>query len=155
MSGASPCPTPMTLGKHKTSIKEEPLKNPSMYKSLVGGLQYLINTIPDISFTVNQLSQHNTPTTIDWQKEKRVLRFLKAIVDHGLHIKPAMYLTLTGFSDVDLENDVMDRKSNGGYCEFLDESLMSWSSKKQGVVLDQVLNQSIELWHHWLVKLLG
>lgn len=55
-----------------------------------------------------------------------MLRFLKGIVDYGLHIKPAEDLVLNGFSDADWANDVMDRKSISGYCVFLEESLVSW-----------------------------
>lgn len=110
----------MTFWKHRTRIKEEPLKNPCMYRSLVGGLPYLTNTRQDISFTINQLSQHlSAPTTLDWQRAKRTLRYLKGTIDHGLQIKPSMDLALLGFSDVDLANDVVDKRSIGGYCLFL------------------------------------
>lgn len=53
MSNASSCPTPLNFGKHKIAVKEEPLENPSEYRILVGGLQYLVNTRPGMPFAVN------------------------------------------------------------------------------------------------------
>lgn len=98
MKNVVACPTPMTLGKHNTKLKIERLKNPAMYRSLIGGLQYLTNTRPDLSYAVNQLSQAmSTPTTLDWLKAKRVLRYLKGTADLGLHIKPSVDLSLVGF----------------------------------------------------------
>lgn len=38
MQNASSCPTPMTLGKHRVKLKEESLKDPFLYRSLVGRL---------------------------------------------------------------------------------------------------------------------
>lgn len=82
MPDASSSPIPITLGKHRTKVKEEALRNPALYRSLVGGLQYLTNMRPNISFTVNQLSQHlSSPTTLDWQKAKRT--DIKVFEGHG------------------------------------------------------------------------
>lgn len=135
MINASSSPTLMTLGKRRAKSKEEPLSNPSVYRSLIGGLQFLTNTIPDISFAVNQISLHlGAPTTLNWQKAKQIMRYLKGTLEWGLHIKPSLDLTLVGFLDADWANSVIDRRSIGGYCVFLGESLVSWSSKKQGVV---------------------
>ena len=41
---------------------------------------------------------------------------------------------LTGYSDADWACDTDDRKSIGAYCIFLDNNLISWSSKKQAIV---------------------
>lgn len=88
----------MVLGKHRTQAKEELLDNPSLYRSLVGGLQYLVNTRPDVAFVVNQLSQHlNSPSILDWMKAKRILRYLRGTVDLILHIKHSLELTLVVF----------------------------------------------------------
>lgn len=62
------------------------------------------------------------------------MRYLKGTSDFSLHIKPSLELNLVGFSYADWANDVLDRRSIGGFCVFLGESLVSWSSKKQGVV---------------------
>ena len=42
--------------------------NPSLYRSIVGSLQYVILTRPDIAYMVNKLSQFLTaPTVLYWQ----------------------------------------------------------------------------------------
>ncbi|KAM1022284.1 hypothetical protein ACFX2A_044324 [Malus domestica] len=51
MDGAKPCCTP--LNSAKLDQGGELLPNPAEYRSLVGGLQYLNWTRPDISFAVN------------------------------------------------------------------------------------------------------
>ncbi|BBN68591.1 hypothetical protein Prudu_489S000400 [Prunus dulcis] len=55
MEGAKPCSTP--LGTTKLDHGGIPLDNPTEYRSIVGGLQYLTWTRPDISFAVNQVCQ--------------------------------------------------------------------------------------------------
>uniref|UniRef100_A0A803PYD1 Retrovirus-related Pol polyprotein from transposon RE1 n=1 Tax=Cannabis sativa TaxID=3483 RepID=A0A803PYD1_CANSA len=65
---------------------------------------------------------------------KRILRYLKGTAHHGLHLSPSPNLHLVGFSDVDWACCPDDRKSVAGYCVYLGDSLISWSSKKQTVV---------------------
>ncbi|XP_038701799.1 uncharacterized mitochondrial protein AtMg00810-like [Tripterygium wilfordii] len=135
LENTKPCPTPAAIGKHYTSTDGDPMTNPTIYGSIVGGLQYLTNTRPDISYIVNKLSQYlQHPTTTHWQVVKRVLRYLKGTRDMGVHIKPCDRLALVGFFDADWACNLEDRKSVAGYCIFLGDTIVSWSSKKQNVV---------------------
>jgi hypothetical protein len=55
------------------------------YRQIVGALQYCTLTRLDIAFFVNQLCQHmHNPSTHHWTAAKRVLRYLKGTIDHGL-----------------------------------------------------------------------
>ena len=54
MENASVCPTPMVTGKQVTA-EGEPLKNPSFFRQEVGGLQYIVNTGPDIAYYVTKI----------------------------------------------------------------------------------------------------
>jgi hypothetical protein len=48
------------------------------YRSIVGALQYLAMTQPDISFAVNKVCQYlHAPTTDHWTAVKRILRYVK------------------------------------------------------------------------------
>ncbi|XP_050138246.1 uncharacterized mitochondrial protein AtMg00810-like [Malus sylvestris] len=53
MAGAKPCVTP--LGTTKLDHSGPLLSNPTEYRSIVGGLQYLTRTRPNLSFAVNQV----------------------------------------------------------------------------------------------------
>ncbi|XP_016650486.1 PREDICTED: uncharacterized mitochondrial protein AtMg00810-like [Prunus mume] len=132
MEGAKPCYTP--LGTTKLDHGGTPLENPTEYRSIVGGLQYLTSTRPDISFAVNQVCQFmHAPTDSHMQAAKRILIFLKGTRSHGIwfHKGP---LTLSAYSDADWAGYTFDRRSMGGFCVFLGSNLVSWSAKKQRTV---------------------
>ncbi|XP_062114749.1 uncharacterized mitochondrial protein AtMg00810-like [Humulus lupulus] len=135
MLNVKPCPTPMITGKTLSKTDGTMLSNPTMYRSAIGALQYLCHTRPDIAFAVNKLSQFlQTPTTSHWSGVKRVLRYLKGTLHYGLHISYCERLNLVGYSDADWGCCPDDRRSIAGYCVYLGDSLVSWSSKKQAVV---------------------
>jgi hypothetical protein len=92
-------------------------------------------TRPDISFTVNKLSQFmHKPTVIHWQSVKQLLRYLKQTLQFGLHIYRSSCNTLQAFSDTDWAGNRDDRRSTGSFCIFLGNNLISWSCRKQATV---------------------
>ena len=54
--GAKPCSTPMSPNFHLTK-DGEPFEDPERYRRLVGKLNYLTVTRPDIAFSVSVVSQ--------------------------------------------------------------------------------------------------
>ncbi|KAH9769651.1 retrovirus-related pol polyprotein from transposon RE1 [Citrus sinensis] len=129
------CSTPMSSTEKLVKDKGAAFENPSLYRSIVGSLQYLTLTRPEIAFTVNKLSQFlANPSVLHWQACKRVLRYLQCTADLGLQFYASGSLTLSAFSDADWGSDLDDRKSVGGYCIYLGNNLISWSSKKQPIV---------------------
>lgn len=74
------------------------------------------------------------PSTIHWSAAKRVLRFLKATIHHGLFLKPHQSVTLTSCKDVDWAGDRDDRKFTSAYIIYLGGNAISWCSKKQNSV---------------------
>ena len=77
------------------------LSDPTQYRSMVGALQFLTFTCPDISFSVQQLCQFMShPTTTHLEAAKRVLRYIRGTLHFGISFTPGP-LTLTTFSDAD------------------------------------------------------
>ncbi|KAG7568161.1 Reverse transcriptase RNA-dependent DNA polymerase [Arabidopsis thaliana x Arabidopsis arenosa] len=68
MLDAKPITTPLQAAPKLTLTSGNPLEDASQYCSLVGSLQYLAFTRPDISYAVNRLSQFvHKPTHEHWQ----------------------------------------------------------------------------------------
>lgn len=139
MSEAKPIGTPMVasvkLSKHGSDTLVDP--DPSFYRSIVGALQYVTITRPEISFSVNKACQFlSQPLESHWAAVKRILRYLNGTLNHGLLLQPSLQapLKLTGFSDADWGSDPDDRKSTSGSCIYLGPNLISWWSKKQTLV---------------------
>ncbi|KAK6160582.1 hypothetical protein DH2020_003963 [Rehmannia glutinosa] len=135
MENCNSCPTPC-CPSIKLSLNDSPsFEKPSLYRSLVGALQYLTMTRPNISYAVNKLSQFlHSPTINHWKACKRVLRFLHGTCHIGLLFKPISRMMLEGFADVDWASSIDDRRSTSGYYVYLGGNFIIWSSKKQHVV---------------------
>lgn len=74
MIGYSPVPTPMSTGQYLTKDPGVDIANVSQYISVIGALQYVTLTRPDIAFSVNKLSQFLlNPKTHRWEACKRLL----------------------------------------------------------------------------------
>lgn len=104
-------------------------------RSIVGGLQYLSLTRPDIAFAVNKLSQFmHCPTTPHWAAVKRPLRYLHGTIHHGLFLHQNSPLLLHGFSDADWAGNTDDQTSTSAHVVFLSHNAISWSLKTQRTV---------------------
>ncbi|XP_021833818.1 uncharacterized protein LOC110773602, partial [Prunus avium] len=134
MQDSKPCATPVGSGSQLSATDSVPLSDPREYRSVVGALQYLTVTRPDITYAVNQVCQHmHQPTLVHWIAVKRILRYLKGSPSDGLFFTPGS-TSLVAFSDSDYAGDPDSRWSTGGFCLFLGPNLISWSSKKQRTV---------------------
>jgi histone deacetylase 1/2 len=105
------------------------------YRSVVGGLQYLTLTRPDLSFAVNKVCQFlHAPRDPHWTAVKRILRFVKLTISHGLTLRRTPDTLLSAFSDADWVGNVDDRRSTGGYALFYGGNLIAWNARKQATV---------------------
>jgi hypothetical protein len=134
MLEAKSAKSPSSSGSKLSKFDGTQLPDPTEYRQIVGALQYCTLTRPYISFSVNQLCQHmHAPTSTHWSASKRVLRYLKSSVDHGLHYTKGP-LHLSAYCDSDWVGDPDDRRSTSGFAVFLGRNLVSWSAKKQPIV---------------------
>ncbi|KAK5784594.1 hypothetical protein PVK06_039120 [Gossypium arboreum] len=65
---------------------------------------------------------------------KRILRYLRGTIDHGLIFCPSERLTLVGYANANWGLDIDDHRSTVGYCVYFGDMPISWCSKKQQVV---------------------
>uniref|UniRef100_A0A2N9IFH7 Reverse transcriptase Ty1/copia-type domain-containing protein n=1 Tax=Fagus sylvatica TaxID=28930 RepID=A0A2N9IFH7_FAGSY len=160
----SPCKTPCVPHVRLSATTRTPLTDVHAYRNLVGALHYLMFTRPDLSFVVHQVCQFmNAPTDIHLVAGKRILRYLRGTLDHGLYYTPSPTF-LSAFTDADWAGDPNDRRSTSGLLVFLGHNLITWSAKKQLTVSRSsteieyctLASASAELcWLHVLLKDLG
>ncbi|XP_056165142.1 uncharacterized mitochondrial protein AtMg00810-like [Syzygium oleosum] len=135
MKECKPISTPLSLKPVHNSGDDVYLDNSLEYISLVGGLQYLTITGPDIAYAMNVLCQKMQNLTVgDLNKLKQVLRYIKGTVNLGLFIHSNSSLNLYGFSDADWAGCADTRRSTMGFCTNLGSNIISWSAKKQTTV---------------------
>ncbi|GJQ96262.1 ribonuclease H-like domain-containing protein [Tanacetum coccineum] len=62
---------------------------------------------------------------------KRILRYVRGTLDYRLQLCSSSTTSLVAYSDADWAGFPTNRRSNPGYCVFLGNNLLSWSSKRQ------------------------
>ena len=103
-----------------------------VYRSILGALQYLCLTRPDISFAVNKVWQFlYVPTDAHWSAIKRTLGYVKELVNVGFSICRTASTRLSVYTDADWAGCLDDRHSTDGHAIFYGLNLISWSSRKK------------------------
>ncbi|XP_016647095.1 PREDICTED: uncharacterized protein LOC107880330 [Prunus mume] len=134
MNQCKPCSTPCLPTTKLLKFDGTPLSDPTLNRSLVGGLQYLTFSKPDIAFVVNTFCQFmHTPIDTHFAAVKLMLRYLVGNLTHGIHFTSGD-VHLQAYSDADWAGDVNDRRSTIGYVVFLSNNPISWCAKKQNTV---------------------
>ncbi|XP_031285992.1 uncharacterized protein LOC116144682 [Pistacia vera] len=121
---------------HHLSAEGPLFSDPTLYRSLVGSLQYLTITRPDIAHAVNSVSQFlHAPTTDHLLTVKRILHYIKGTLHFGITFcSSATPTALIAYSDADWAGCPDTRRSTSGYSIYLGGNLISWSVKKQPTV---------------------
>ncbi|OMP11238.1 Reverse transcriptase, RNA-dependent DNA polymerase [Corchorus capsularis] len=135
MSGAKKCTFPLSTSTTLTLHNGTAAVDDNEFRKIIGSLQYLTLTRPDICYAVNKLSQFmHKPTTLHLQALKRVLRYLKGTIQHGFFISPTAKPTITVYTDSDWAGNIDNRKSTSAYIIYYGKTPISWCSKKQKTV---------------------
>ncbi|CAL1379865.1 unnamed protein product [Linum trigynum] len=160
-----PCSFPIEQNHHLTRIEGPAAKDPSGFRRLVGRLQYLTVTRPDIVYAVNILSQAvHSPRQEHEDAAQRVLRYLKGAPGRGLLFPTGGTLSLTAYCDADWGGCQHTRRSTTGYFIRLGDSPISWRTKKQSVVARSSAEAEYRamastvselVWLRWLLSELG
>ena len=91
MQFAKELPTPMFGEEKLSSIGNDPVGNPQLYRSIVRTLQYVTITPPELAYLVNRVCQFmQNPLESHWKVVKKILRYLRGTLDHDLYLKRSM-----------------------------------------------------------------
>ncbi|XP_021321296.1 uncharacterized protein LOC110437242 [Sorghum bicolor] len=123
--------TPVDTHAKLSAMDGAPVSDATQYRSHTGALQYLTLTRPDLAYVVQQvcLFMHD-PREPHLVMLKRVLWYVKGILFTGLHIGTGSITNLIAYSYADWASCSDSRQSTSGYCVFLGDNLVSWSSKR-------------------------
>ncbi|GJS20367.1 ribonuclease H-like domain-containing protein [Tanacetum coccineum] len=101
MQHCNPCKTPVDT-ESKLGSDGDPVSDPTLYRSLAGALQYLTFTRPDISYAVQQICLYmHDPRDPHFTALKRILRYVRGTIDHGLQLYVSSTSQLTAYTDAD------------------------------------------------------
>nr|XP_027187919.1 uncharacterized protein LOC113785507 [Cicer arietinum] len=136
---STPSESGLVLSKEGNDLEgNDELIDPTTFKKIVGSLRYLCNTRPDISYSVGMVSRYMEKSrTSHYMAAKRILRYIKETIE--LELLYSIKLNeeeaeFIGFTDADWCGDMDDRKSTIDYVFTINNSPISWCSKKQSIV---------------------
>nr|GEV55361.1 ribonuclease H-like domain-containing protein [Tanacetum cinerariifolium] len=134
MVGCNPSRTPVDA-ESKMGDGGPPVVDPTLNRSLAGSLQYLTFTRPDTTYAVQQvcLYMHDSREPY-FSALKRILWYVQGTLDYGLQLFLSTTDSLIAYSDADWAGCPTTRRSTSGYCVFLGNNLLSWSSKRQSTL---------------------
>jgi hypothetical protein len=134
--GCNSCQVPM---QPKLKLKKEselPRVDATEYRSLIGSLRYLVNTRPDLAYSVGYVNRFMEDLHEDHLATvKQILRFVAGSSDIGVFYpkRRGDRAELKGYNDSDLAGDLDSRKNTTGVLFFFRRSPVSWQSTKQRV----------------------
>jgi hypothetical protein len=76
----------------------------------------------------------HSPRVCHFEALKRILRYVKETIHMSLHITPNRPSSLIAYTNADWAGCPDTRRSTLGFCVFLGDNLISWSSKRQSTI---------------------
>ena len=141
MTDCNPAATPSlkATSEHETDLDNDERKT---YRRMVGKLQWLTYTRPDICYATKELARSlNKPTTHDLKKLKHLIRYLQGTKHRKFSVHPTAQITdqLTEINiithvDADWAGCPTTRRSTTGFCIFLLGTCVHYGSRTQATV---------------------
>lgn len=126
LSNVKPISTPLVSKLYLSAYEGDPLSNLTVYRQMVGDLQYVIITHPDISFAVSLVSQYmHQPRLPHLQAVKCIYRYLVGTINQGLLVHKSTSLDVCAYSNADWAGCSDTRRSTFGFCIFLGSNMIS------------------------------
>ena len=109
--------------------------SPTLYRSIIGSLLYLMVSKPDIAFSVGICAWYQAaPKESHLTAVKQIIRYVSGTPNYGLWYSKDSNACFADYSDADWVGSVDDQKSTSGGCFYLGNNLVSWMSNKQNFV---------------------
>lgn len=118
MHDAKPLKSPVQTGLKLSRYDGDRLSNAQEYCTIVGALQYITLTRPDIAFCSKVCQFMHDRRSTYWVAIKQILCFLKGTLTIGLHFRKGTF-QVTVYSDANWAGDLIDRRSRYGYAIFI------------------------------------
>ena len=144
MTTCNPAPTPGATANKSTFADSEPLTpdQHKVYRRVVGKLQWLSFTRPDISYSTKELARGlHQPTEADWKKAKHLLRYLRGTSNYTQQLRPTTTLnTSNAILNMDVHVDAdwagcpSTRKSTTGFVIYILGTPVSFGSRTQATI---------------------
>ncbi|KAJ9685291.1 hypothetical protein PVL29_017351 [Vitis rotundifolia] len=123
---AKPCTTPMVPNVQLMPDDGDPFYNLERYQRVVGKLNYLTVTRPDIAYAASVVSQFTSaPTVKHWAALEQILCYLKKALGLGILYSSQGHTRIECFFDADWAGSKFDRRSTTGYCVFFGRNLVA------------------------------
>ncbi|XP_050157447.1 uncharacterized mitochondrial protein AtMg00240-like [Malus sylvestris] len=147
MESCKPANTPCKPHSQMLLNEGKPLQDSTLYRSLVGPLQYLTFTRPDITYAVNSVCQFITaPTDVHLISVKRIIRYLQGTIECGITYSTDFAMHLTTFSDADWVGDLNTRRSVTGYVVYLGGIRSPGNQRSKHQFLEALQKQNTRYW---------
>nr|XP_020180178.1 uncharacterized mitochondrial protein AtMg00810-like [Aegilops tauschii subsp. strangulata] len=102
-----------------SALEGSPASDAPFYRSIVGALQYLTLTRPDLQYAVQWVCLHmHAPRDSHWTLVKRILRYIRGTMALGLTLTASTSLEMVAYSDADWAGCPDTRRSTSGYCVY-------------------------------------
>eukprot|EP00253_Pinus_taeda_P010618 PITA_10618 len=165
MEYCKPDPSPFQSGAKLLVTCTSPEVDATLYYQLVGKFLYLTHTHPDLSFVVGLIARFmQKPHESHWKAAKRILHYIRGIVQFEIHYSAETSPLLVGFIDSDWAGDPDDQNSTAGYVFTLGSGPITWACKKQSAIslssaeakYHDIVEASMEaLWLHQIISEFG
>ena len=116
MEDCKPSPSLFQFGVKLYLTCTSPEVDATLYHQLVGSLFYLTHSCPDISFVVGLVARYmQHPHESHWKEAKKILWYIRGIVQFRIHYSTGATPLLVRFTDSDWASDPDDGKSIEDY----------------------------------------
>jgi hypothetical protein len=134
MTACKSTTTPVDKSPKLSASVSPPVADPTEYRSRAGALQYLTFTRPDMAYTVQYVCLHmHDPREQHLAAIKRILRYVKGMLSHGLQFHSSSPASMVTYTDTDWAGCPDTQCSMSGFCVYLGDNLMVFEAEPHGL----------------------